>query len=96
MKYFRHLILLMLMSITTVFISSCASVPEKIVTIQNKKGMKAKITNYGGTVMDLHVPDKNGKMGDVVLGFEKLSQYKKESPILPFLSGTCKSITVPP
>ena len=37
-------------------------------TLTNKKGMVVKILNYGGTVTDIITPDKNGKMGDVVLG----------------------------
>lgn len=34
-----------------------------------------KITNYGGIITELHVPDKNGKSGDVVLGFDNFQQY---------------------
>lgn len=37
--------------------------------------IEAKITNYGGIVMSLMVPDHAGKMGDVVLGFDKPEQY---------------------
>src|SRR5260370_17383357 len=35
---------------------------------------------YGATLTELHVPDKDGKMGDVVLGFDNLGQYVKASP----------------
>lgn len=44
-------------------------------TLTNKKGMQVKILNYGGTVTHLFVPDKNGKPGDVVLGYDSLSGY---------------------
>ena len=37
--------------------------------------MIVKILNYGGTVTDIITPDKNGKMGDVVLGYESLDGY---------------------
>ena len=37
--------------------------------------MVVKILNYGGTVTDIITPDKNGKMGNVVLGFDSLSGY---------------------
>lgn len=44
-------------------------------TLTNPNGMSVKILNYGGTVTDIMVPDKNGKFGDVVLGYDSLSGY---------------------
>lgn len=44
-------------------------------TLTNPFGMIVKILNYGGTVTDIIVPDKNGKPGNVVLGFDSLSGY---------------------
>jgi aldose 1-epimerase len=43
--------------------------------LTNKHGMEAAITNYGGTVVTLKVPDRNGKVEDVVLGYDKLDDY---------------------
>jgi aldose 1-epimerase len=43
--------------------------------LTNKNGMEAAITNYGGTVVTLKVPDRNGKLADVVLGYDKLNDY---------------------
>ena len=43
--------------------------------LTNKNGMEARITNYGGTVVTLKVPDRNGKMDDVVLGYDTLDGY---------------------
>lgn len=43
-------------------------------TLTNKNGMIAKITNYGGKLVQLLVPDKNGRLGDVVLGYESIDQ----------------------
>ena len=51
-----------------------------IYTLTNAKGMKARIMTYGATLTELHVPDKNGKLGDVVLGFETLEPYVKGHP----------------
>lgn len=45
--------------------------------LSNKNGMVVKILNYGGTVTDILTPDKNGKMGDVVLGYDSLSGYRQ-------------------
>ncbi|NLD46560.1 MAG: galactose mutarotase [Clostridiaceae bacterium] len=49
-----------------------------IYTLTNANGMKAKITNYGGVVVSLYVPDKNGKLEDVVLGYDNLQDYLKD------------------
>ena len=43
-------------------------------TLRNQNGMVAKITNYGGKLVQLLVPDRNGVLGDVVLGYETLEQ----------------------
>src|SRR6266478_3685913 len=45
--------------------------PVDLYTLTNKNGMEATITNYGGTVVSLKVPDHRGKFDDVVLGFDK-------------------------
>jgi aldose 1-epimerase len=44
-------------------------------TLTNKNGVEAQITNYGGTVVSLKVPDRNGKLDDVVLGYDNLEGY---------------------
>jgi aldose 1-epimerase len=49
-------------------------------TLTSSTGASATIVTYGATVTELKVPDKNGAMGDVVLGFDNLQQYEKESP----------------
>jgi aldose 1-epimerase len=43
--------------------------------LTNKNGMEAAITNYGGTVVTLKVPDRKGELADVVLGYDKLNDY---------------------
>lgn len=44
-------------------------------TLTNPNGMSVKIINYGGTVTDIMTPDKNGKMGNVVLGYDSLAGF---------------------
>ncbi|MGE5402452.1 MAG: aldose epimerase family protein [Ignavibacteriales bacterium] len=58
-----------------------------IYKLSNNKGMSAEITNYGGIVVRLIVPDKNGKPGDVVLGFNNPAQYEKDSPYFGAIVG---------
>jgi aldose 1-epimerase len=45
-------------------------------TLTNKKGMEVSITNFGGTVVSIKVPDKDGKIADVVLGYDDASGYQ--------------------
>ena len=59
----------------------------EIYTLRNAKGAEARITNYGGTVVSLLVPDRNGKLRDVVLGFDTLEQYIAGSPYFGCLIG---------
>jgi len=54
--------------------------PVDLYTLTNRKGLEAKITNYGGIVVSLKVPDRSGKFADVVLGFNDLDSYLKEHP----------------
>jgi len=49
-------------------------------TLTNRNGLIAKITNYGGIVVELHVPDRSGQMGDVALGYDNLADYIKKNP----------------
>ena len=44
-------------------------------TLKNSNGMEVCITNFGGRVVSLVVPDANGKPTDVVLGYDNLKQY---------------------
>ena len=57
-------------------------------TLTNSSGMQASILNYGGTITKLMVPDRSGKMGDVVLGFETFGGYmQKKDPYMGALVG---------
>lgn len=47
----------------------------KLFTITNSNGIIAKLTNFGAILISLFVPDKNGKLDDVVLGFDTLEKY---------------------
>jgi aldose 1-epimerase len=56
-------------------------------TLSNNKGAEVGICNYGGLVVFLKVPDRNGRPGDVVLGYEALADYIKDSPYFGALIG---------
>ncbi|NLL78209.1 MAG: galactose mutarotase [Clostridiales bacterium] len=44
-------------------------------TMENSRGMKAAVMNYGAILVNLIVPDKDGNMADVCLGYDKLEDY---------------------
>jgi aldose 1-epimerase len=56
-------------------------------SLRNSKGAEALICNYGGIVTSLKVPDRNGTLGDVVLGYDNLADYIKDSPYFGALIG---------
>ncbi|KAM0979756.1 hypothetical protein ACFX13_015836 [Malus domestica] len=53
---------------------------ENVGIYELKKGdFSVKLTNYGATVLSVILPDKNGKLDDIVLGFESLNEYANDS-----------------
>ena len=56
-------------------------------TLTNGKGMVAKITSYGALLTELHTPDRDGKLGNVVLGFDNFEQYLKGHPFFGATAG---------
>lgn len=57
------------------FGKTAEGIAVQIYTLTNKKGVEARITNYGGIVVSLKTPDRKGAMGDIVLGFDSLDGY---------------------
>ena len=56
-------------------------------TLTNDNGLTVKITNYGGIVTSMFVPDKMGNYEDVVLGFDNLQNYLDGHPYFGSLIG---------
>ncbi len=57
-------------------------------TLKNANGVTAKITNYGGIIVSLLAPDKDGNLADVVLGFDSADEYvSKKSPYFGSITG---------
>ncbi len=50
-----------------------------IYTLTNSKGLRARITNFGAILVSLHLPDRDGNLGDVVLGFDSLDGYLNQT-----------------
>ncbi len=56
-------------------------------TLKNAKGMEARITNWGGILVSLKVPDRAGRPADIVLGFDSLEPYLGKHPHFGCITG---------
>ena len=56
-------------------------------TLVNDTGMTVEITDFGGTVISIKTPDRNGKLTDICLGYDSLSDYEKADGYLGALVG---------
>ena len=61
------------------FVSEYNGAPTALYTLTNENGMEVCITNFGGRIVSIMVPDRNGKLQDVVLGFDKIADYFPEN-----------------
>ncbi|MBQ6177106.1 MAG: galactose-1-epimerase [Bacteroidales bacterium] len=57
------------------FVDTFNDAPTALYTLTNANGMEVCITNFGGRIVSILVPDNQGQMKDVVLGFDKVSDY---------------------
>ena len=62
-------------------------VPVELFTLANAHGMEIRLTNYGGIVTHLFVPDAEGTPGDIALGYDTLEGYLEQSPYFGSLIG---------
>ncbi len=57
------------------FVDTIGGKATALYTLKNANGMEVCITNFGGRVVSIMVPDKDGNLKDVVLGFDNVQQY---------------------
>src|SRR2546423_1163034 len=56
-------------------------------TLKNAHGIELQVLDYGGIIVSLRVPDRTGRLDDVVLGFDSLAAYERGSPYFGALIG---------
>ena len=61
------------------FVGTYNDMPTALYTLTNAGGMEVCITNFGGRIVSIAVPDKDGVLRDVVLGFDKVEGYFPEN-----------------
>lgn len=66
---------------------TAAGEPVELYTLTNANGCEVRITNYGGILVALKVPDRKGQLDDVVLGYDTLEEYIRDNPYFGALIG---------
>jgi aldose 1-epimerase len=61
--------------------------PVNLWSFQNRNGVVVKIAEYGAIITELHVPDRDGRSANVVLGFDNLDRYLKGHPFFGAIAG---------
>lgn len=61
--------------------------PTSLYTLRNANGMEVDVTNYGGIITAIRVPDRKGNVTDVTLGFSNLDGYLADNPYFGALIG---------
>ncbi|HJQ12703.1 MAG TPA: aldose epimerase family protein [Gemmatimonadaceae bacterium] len=59
----------------------------ELYTLRNAHGVEVQFTNYGGIITSLKTPDRNGRLGDIVLGYDNLAAYVANSPYFGAIVG---------
>ena len=57
------------------FVAEVDGKPTALYVLTNKQGAEVCMTNWGGRIVSVMVPDKNGKLTDVVLGYDNIQDY---------------------
>ncbi len=64
--------------------------PVDLYTLTNSHGLEVRAMTYGGIIVSIRVPDKNGKLGDIVLGHDTLDGYLVNPPYFGVIVGTLR------
>lgn len=67
--------------------TSPADTRLQVYSMENKNGLKMTVTNLGGRIISLRVPDKQGELADVVLGYDSVKQYINGNPFFGAMIG---------
>jgi aldose 1-epimerase len=71
----------------TPFDTTPAGEPVELFTLTNPRGIEVRALTYGGIILSLRTPDRDGRLGDVVLGYDRLAGYLRASPYFGAIIG---------
>ena len=72
---------------TTIFGETPTGEVANLFTLRNTNGLIVKVTNYGAAIIQVHVPDRDGKLDDITLGFDDLPGYLNNDPFFGVVAG---------
>ncbi len=61
--------------------------PVDLYTVTNEQGVEMRVTNYGGIIVSLRVPDAQGNLEDITLGYDSLAGYVRVNPYFGAIIG---------
>lgn len=61
----------------------------RLYSLASEGGARMQVTNYGATIVSLHVPDRDGKLADIVLGYDRLEDYVTGTRYFGCIAGRC-------
>jgi aldose 1-epimerase len=67
--------------------STPAGPSPELFTLTNAHGIEVRLTNYGGIITSLKTPDRSGRFADIVLGYDSLSGYLRDTPYFGAIVG---------
>ena len=73
--------------IEEVYESKKSEISAKLFTLTSRHGLVAKVTNYGGIIVSMEVPDRNGVNADIALGKDSLDDYLEGNPYFGTITG---------
>jgi aldose 1-epimerase len=72
------------------FLGTHRGKPTGLYTLKNKNGLTAQVTNYGAIIVSIYVPDRDGNLADIVLGYDTIGEYiNGNSPYMGAVCGRC-------
>ena len=71
----------------TPFDSTPAGQAVELFTLTNPQGIEVRAITYGGIILSLRTPDRDGRLGDIVLGYDSLAGYLRASPYFGAIIG---------
>ncbi len=61
--------------------------PVEVFTLSNARGVEVRAITYGGIIVSIRVPDRDGRLGDIVLGYDTLDGYVANNPYFGCITG---------
>ena len=72
---------------STIFGKTSSGEVATLFTLRNTNGLIVRVTNYGAAILQVHTPDRDGKLKDITLGFDEFAAYLNNDPFFGVVAG---------